>query len=95
MKDFVSLKNGQAPKICPPCFERINNMNKLEVLAESYGMTVEEMCEQATFDSLAPSICMNPGCDYTTDMEPDQSEGWCEECGTGSVKSVLCLMGIL
>jgi len=68
---------------------------KLQELSEQYGMSCEEMMEQATFDSLAPSICMNEDCDYTTDMEPDQSEGWCEVCGTNTVKSILVLMGIL
>jgi len=68
---------------------------KMQDLSESYAMSLEEMMEQATFDSLAPSICMNEDCDYTTDMEPDQDKGWCEVCSTNSVKSILCLMWIL
>jgi hypothetical protein len=38
---------------------------------------------------------MNPDCDYTTEVEPDQREGWCEECGTGTVRSGIVLAGII
>ena len=70
-------------------------MQKLEKLAELEGMSIDEMLEEATFDSVARSICKNPGCDYTTMMEPDQDRGWCEACNTGSVVSCLVLAGIL
>lgn len=74
---------------------KTNRKEKLQALSEQYDMSVDEMCEQATFDSIAPSICMNDDCDYTTDMEPDQSKGWCEICGTNTVVSVLCLLDIM
>ena len=71
-------------------------MNKLNALMESYGYSDEmKMLESATFDSVAPAICMNADCDYTTDMEPDQNAGYCEICGTNTVKSCLVLAGIL
>jgi hypothetical protein len=54
-----------------------------------------EMLEHATFDSVSPGICMNEGCDYSTEVEPDQDRGWCEECQEGSVKSALMLAGII
>jgi hypothetical protein len=38
---------------------------------------------------------MNAGCDYSAEMEPDQSSGWCEVCSTNSLKSVLVLAGII
>ena len=69
-------------------------MSKLETLAEIEGLDVDEMLEQATFECVAPAICMNPDCNYTTGMEPDQDKGWCEECGEGTVKSCLILAGI-
>src|SRR5437762_9170125 len=54
--------------------------------------------EQALFaaaisDSVCPAICCNPdnpACDYTTQMEPDQDRGWCEECQAGTMVSALC-----
>jgi hypothetical protein len=70
-------------------------MSKLQELAESEGMTIEEMLEQATFDCVAPSICMNKNCSTTYSYEPDCTEGWCEECETNSVKSCLVLAGII
>ena len=69
---------------------------KLKRLVEIEGYVDEmDMLKAAMADSVVPSICMNEGCDYTTGMEPDQSEGWCEECGTGTVTSCLILAGIM
>jgi hypothetical protein len=65
---------------------------KLDKLAELEGIEdVDAMLEMAAFDSVAPAICMNEDCDYTTGMEPDQDRGWCECCETNSVKSCLIL----
>jgi len=69
----------------------MSDQEKLETLAKIEGKSLEEMFEEATFDSVAPGICINPGCDYTTTVEPDQSEGYCESCGTQTVKSCLVL----
>jgi len=69
---------------------------KLETLAESEGYSsVDEMLESRGLDSTVPAICMNAGCDYTTDMEPDQSEGYCGSCNTNTVKSCLVLAGVI
>lgn len=42
-------------------------------------------------DSVVPGICMNEGCDYTTDCEPDATANWCECCDANSVCSALTL----
>lgn len=68
---------------------------KLADLAEEYGMSVAEIIETYSLDSVSPGICMNPECTYTTEYEPDQREGWCEECDTQSVTSALVLAGII
>ena len=70
-------------------------MSKLEELADVEGMTVNEMLEEATFDSVAKGICTNPDCDYTTEVEPDSSSGYCEICGTQTVQSCLVLAGMM
>jgi hypothetical protein len=46
-------------------------------------------------DSVCPAICMTEGCDYTTEMEPDQEEGYCETCGGNTVVSALILAGLI
>ena len=61
---------------------------------EGYDDDVKFLAE-ACGDSVCPAICMNDGCDYTTGMEPDQDRGWCEVCGTNSMKSALVLAGII
>jgi hypothetical protein len=69
---------------------------KLQRLVEFEGYDDEQkFLEAIMMDSVCPGICCNPGCDYTTEVEPDQDAGWCELCGTGSVKSALILAGLI
>ena len=46
-------------------------------------------------DSVSPAICMNEGCDYTCEMEPDQDAGCCEECRTNTMKAAPVLAGLI
>lgn len=71
-------------------------VTKLTLLVQSEGYeTLETMLEEIISDSVSPGICMNDGCDYTCEVEPDQDAGWCEECRTNSVKSALVLAGLI
>jgi hypothetical protein len=54
-----------------------------------------EFMQAAIMDVVCLAICMNPDCSYTEDLEPDQEEGWCEECSTNSMKSGLILAGVI
>lgn len=72
------------------------NQKKLQTLAEIEGRdSVEVLLVIASIDSIAPGICMNPHCDYSTEVEPDQQGGYCESCGTPTVKSCLVLAGVI
>lgn len=73
----------------------MNSKHKLNTLAHSYGMSVSELLEEYALDSCVPAICMNSDCDYTTEMEPDQTRGYCEVCGKNTVKSALVLAGMI
>ena len=73
----------------------MSNTSKLKKLCEIEGISEMEMLENATFDGSCPAICMNKNCNATYDYEPDQNEGWCEECQTNSVKSCLILAGLI
>jgi hypothetical protein len=68
---------------------------KLDELSDIEGTPVLKMLERAVMDSVCKGICMNEGCSYTTDVEPDQTGGYCEVCRTTSVKSCLALAGII
>jgi hypothetical protein len=69
---------------------------KLNILVDYEGFVDEEdFCEYFVIENIVPAICMNPGCDYTTEYEPDSEEGWCEICGTGSCESGLSLAGLI
>lgn len=70
-------------------------MTKFEQLCKIEGMTEEDMLRSATFDSECYGICSNKECDYTTEVESDQTKGWCEICNTPTVKSCCILAGII
>ena len=71
-------------------------MTQADVLArlEGYG-DVMELLEERGMDSVQPGICTNPDCNYTTEVEPDCYNGFCENCGTHTVQSISALMGII
>jgi hypothetical protein len=71
-------------------------MNKLDVLVELEGYSdLLELLEANITDSVCPAICMNGDCNYTTGMEPDQEQGYCELCQTNTVKSAMVLAGVI
>ena len=74
----------------------MSKMSKLETLAsiEGYEDSMDMLLARGV-DSVVPAICINPGCNYTTGMEPDQDQGFCEHCETNTVQSCLVLAGII
>jgi hypothetical protein len=59
---------------------------KLAKLIEIDGFdSIEELMEAVFSDAVSPAICMNEDCNFTSEMEPDQDRGWCDECHTSSV----------
>ena len=69
---------------------------KLHTLVEAEGFgSLDELLAAAVADSVCPAICTAEGCNYTCEMEPDQDRGWCEECGTNTMHSVLVLAGLI
>ena len=76
-------------------FDEQVRKEKLEELADAWGLTVDELLNEYATDCVVPGICMNEECDYTTQYEPDQDSGWCEMCNTGTVASALILAGVI
>jgi hypothetical protein len=69
---------------------------KLAKLIETEGYnSLEELLEAVFSDAVSPAICMNEGCDFTCEMEPDQEAGYCEECHTNTMKAAPILAGII
>jgi hypothetical protein len=69
---------------------------KLMKLCEAEGYANPLDLAQAVIrDSVSPAICMTEGCDYTAEMEPDQTEGYCEACGGNTMVSALILAGVI
>jgi hypothetical protein len=57
--------------------------------------TIEELMEQVLSDSVSPAICMSPDCDFTCEMEPDQDQGWCDECHANTMVAAPVLAGLI
>ncbi len=73
-----------------------NDQQKLAKLLEIEGYDkLEDLLEAVFSDSVSPGICMNEGCDYAVEVEPDQDRGWCDECRTNSVKAAPILAGLI
>ena len=63
-------------------------------LAEDYGYEdVGLMMEEYLDKGICPAICIE--CGWTTDYEPDQDKGYCEQCGRNTVKSMFILAGVI
>jgi hypothetical protein len=74
----------------------LSDQDKLNDLTSSEGYdSVDEMIEAIRTDSIVPGVCMNAGCHFTTGVAPDEDHGYCERCGTRTVKSALRLRGIV
>ena len=56
---------------------------------------LDDLIKASVADSICPAICMTEGCNYTTEMEPDQDAGYCEACGGNTVVSALVLAGLI
>ena len=70
--------------------------SKLITLAEIEGFdTSDALIEASVVDSVSPGICTRQDCDYSTEVEPDQDQGWCEACGLQTVASALILAGLI
>ena len=65
-------------------------MTKLEQLAEIEGKEVIELLEEAVLVIyVCTGICINDGCDFTTENEPNQTQGYCEVLSKQEYSSVM------
>ena len=56
---------------------------------------LDDLIKASAADNICPAICMTEGCDHTTEMERDQTAGYCEACGGNTVTSALVLAGLI
>jgi hypothetical protein len=69
---------------------------KLIRLCEIEGYeSADDLIQAVAIDTVCPAICMTEGCEYTAEMEPDQTEGYCEACGGNTMVSALVLAGFI
>ena len=71
----------------------MKSREKLETLARIEGYdSPEDLVGEYIIESVVPGICMNPDCDYSECVEPDQRKGWCAECSDNTLCSCIELM---
>ncbi len=69
---------------------------KARLAAEIYGYDdVTDCLQHYIIDSLCPAICMNEDCDYCEELEHDCCAGYCADCDTHSLMSIMLLKGIV
>jgi hypothetical protein len=69
---------------------------KLAKLLDIEGYdSADELMGAVISDAVSPAICMNEGCDFTCEMEPDQDAGYCEECRTNTMQAAPVLAGLI
>src|ERR1700719_455764 len=79
-----------------PIIALSNKAAKLMKLCDLEGFeSLDDLLQAAATDSVCPAICMTEGCNYTTEMEPDQDRGYCEACGGNTMASALILAGVI
>jgi len=65
-------------------------IEKLQTLAENEGYDESmQLVEENVVSSAPAGICVVDGCEYSTNVEPDQRQGYCESCGTNTVVSLI------
>lgn len=72
-----------------------NTDKKIKKLVEATDTPEMVLIENAVMRGTAWGICKKPGCDYTTEVEPDQTHGWCEHCNSQTVQSILVMKGMM
>jgi hypothetical protein len=70
--------------------------SKLMQVCEAEGFaSIDDLIALVVADSVCPAIRVKEGCDYIAPMESDQQEGYCENCGSNTMISVLVLVGLI
>lgn len=72
--------------------------NKLLIAADylGYDNDIDAMLQDMIVDSIAIGVCRNPECETCVEpVEPDATGYHCDECGYGSVDSILRIAGII
>jgi hypothetical protein len=66
----------------------------LNIVAKEWGFDDDlAMIEEYFHDSLCPGVCKE--CGFSTEVEPDQERGWCDDCGKTSVVSIMVIADII
>lgn len=65
-------------------------MSKIKTVMSAYGYTnLDELMADFMMAGTVPGICQSETCDNIEEYEPDQRNGYCNECGKKSVKSII------
>lgn len=62
--------------------------------AEGYA-SIEALYPVVLGDVVSPANCVDPNYDYICKMEPDQEEGYCDECHRNTVAGARILADLI
>uniref|UniRef100_A0A6H1ZLG5 Uncharacterized protein n=1 Tax=viral metagenome TaxID=1070528 RepID=A0A6H1ZLG5_9ZZZZ len=66
-------------------------MSLIDILVDEYDAdSADKLAMEYMMDSICPAICTK--CAAIYEYEPDCDAGWCGECNTNSVQSLLVLL---
>lgn len=68
---------------------------KIRMIAERKNIPIIHLLSESITDVVVPGICVNDKCNNIIDVEPDQKQGFCENCKTNTIKSVLIIADLL
>lgn len=68
---------------------------KINKLCQEWGyISYINMMKDYQPENMSPGICMNENCNFTDDVEHDQSNGFCEVCEEKTVASIFAIIGV-
>ena len=64
-------------------------MSKIQIVMDAYGYNnLDDLMADFMIAGAVPGICQEFNCNNIEEYEPDQRNGYCNECGKKSVKSI-------
>jgi len=65
---------------------------KATILADEHGYdSIDEFTQSVHADPVVPGICMEMYCNISTEVLPDQTQGYCSGCNSANVISIVQL----
>jgi len=65
----------------------------IQAILDAEGLDYDELLDTYAYDSIVPGVCVK--CSNVTQVEPDASRNYCDDCESNTVVSFMRLEGII